>query len=368
MIIKDEIENNNLIYSLLNSLSEMIFIFDKNHKIKYINNAVKQFIAENKDEIVINTAHGEILNCSFFLKDKGCGYGPFCNNCFIRETIEKVLKTGSSLIDREGIITMERNGGKEELYIIINAVPLKLEGEEYVVLTMRDITNLKEYEMAKIRELEKLSIIGASAASIVHDLKNPITGLLGYVYLLESNRENIDKNYILEKINGSLKRVENMIEEILNIASGKENIEMNLKEIVYETFMEDFLKELKINSLLRRDIQFKDKIKIDTDKITQVLWNIIKNADEAMKDENGVISIEIYEQKNKLITKISDNGKGIPKDIKEKLFNAGHTYGKSGGKGFGLFSVKKIVEAHGGEIYFNSEEGKGSEFYIILPI
>lgn len=368
MFIDEEIESNTVIQSILNSLSEMIFIFDDNRKIKYVNSAVKEFVNKNRDKIVIDSAHGEILNCSFFLKDKGCGYGPFCSSCFIRESIEKVLKTEKQLKDREGIITLKRNGEEKKVYIVISAVPLNLNNKKYVVLTMRDITKIKEYEIEKIKELEKLSIIGSSAASIVHDLKNPITGISGYIYLLEKEIKKEENSYIFSKINGSLKRVQNMMEEILNIASGKEHIEITTEETIYENFMEDFFKEVRVNSKIHKSVNFKEKINIDTDKITQVLWNIIKNADEATVGIDGVISVEIYSEDGKVVTKISDNGKGIPNNIKEKIFNAGHSFGKKGGKGFGLFSVKKIVEAHGGEIYFKSEEGKGSEFYIILPI
>jgi signal transduction histidine kinase len=368
MFIEEEIENNIIIQSILNSLSEMIFIFDDSRKIKYVNNAVKEFINKNRDKIVIDATHGDILNCSFFLKDKGCGYGPFCSSCFIRESIEKVLKTEEQLKDREGIITLRRNGEEKKIYIVISAVPLKLNNKKYVVLTMRDITKIKEYEMEKIRELEKLSIIGSSAASIVHDLKNPITGISGYIYILEKESKKEENRHIFSKINGSLKRVHNMIEEILNIASGKEKIDITLEEIVYENFMDDFFKEIRVNSKIQKNVNFKNTLKIDSNKITQVLWNIIKNADEANIGINGVITIEIYQENEKVITKISDNGKGIPEDIRGKIFNAGNSFGKKGGKGFGLFSVKKIIEAHGGEIYFKSEVGKGSEFYIILPI
>lgn len=368
MAIEKEIENNLIIQSILNSLSEMIFIFDDSRKIKYVNSAVKEFVNKNRDKIVIDAAHGEILNCSFFLKNKGCGYGPFCNSCFIRESIEKVLKTGEQLKDREGIITLKRDNEEKKVYIVISAVPLELNSKKYVVLTMRDITKIKEYETEKIKELEKLSIIGSSAASIVHDLKNPITGISGYIYLLEKEIKKEENNHLFSKINISLKRVQNMMEEILNIASGKEKIDITLEEIVYEKFMEEFFKEIRVNSKIEKNVNFKDSLKIDTDKISQVLWNIIKNADEANVGTNGVITVEIYKENEKVITKISDNGKGIPSEIKEKIFKAGHSFGKKGGKGFGLFSVKKIVEAHGGEIYFKSEEGKGSEFYIILPI
>ena len=142
---------------------------------------------------------------------------------------------------------------------------------------------------------------------------------------------------------------------------------MNLKEIVYETFMEDFLKELKINSLLRRDIQFKDKIKIDTDKITQVLWNIIKNAYEALDDDTDEIEIKIYKEDMFIIVEILDNGKGIAEEHKSELFKPGKTFGKYNGTGFGLVNAKRIVEAHGGQIGFESELGVGTKFFVKIP-
>jgi len=66
MLFEEEINKNDFLFNMLNSLSEMIFIFDSDRKIKYINDAVKKFVEKNREEIVVESAHGEILNCSFF--------------------------------------------------------------------------------------------------------------------------------------------------------------------------------------------------------------------------------------------------------------------------------------------------------------
>lgn len=369
MLFEEDINGNDFLFNMLNSLSEMIFIFDSDRKIKYVNDTVKKFVEKNREEIVVESAHGEILNCSFFLKDKGCGYGPFCSNCFIRDSIEKALNGKEPLKDREGIITLNRNGRTEKIYVVINAVPFKSSWQEYVALTMRDITKIKEYEEERIRELEKLSVIGAAASSIVHDLKNPLTGIAGYLYLLENKSVTKENSHIFSKIEGGLRRIRNMLEEILTIASGRENIEIFTEEVNYEEFIDSFLKEINTSSNIEKNVRFKNSIKIDRDKISHVLWNIIKNADEAMQgSERNSIIIDIYLRGNRVITKISDFGSGIPEDIQEKLFKPGRSFGKKTGKGFGLFGVKRIIEAHGGEIYFQSKVGEGTIFFIELPL
>ena len=71
MLFEEEISGNDFLFNMLNSLSGMIFIFDSDRKIKYVNDTVKKFVEKNREEIVVESAHGEILNCSFFLKDKG---------------------------------------------------------------------------------------------------------------------------------------------------------------------------------------------------------------------------------------------------------------------------------------------------------
>lgn len=367
--LEEELKKSPFFFLMINSISEMIFVFDKDKKIKFVNNAVKKFLEKKSGEVLIESFYDQYVNCSVFNNKKSCGYEPFCSSCFILENIDEVLNKKSEIKDKEGIIKVFKDKDIETIYVVISAVLFEIRKEEYVVMTMRDISEIKNYEIERIKELEKLSIIGAAASSIVHDIKNPLTGITGYLYILEKNINNNLHRGLFSKMENSLIRIKNMLEEILNVASGKSEILIEKQEVNYSEFIENFLKDLSINSSINKKILFKDKVFLDKEKFLHVLWNIFKNADEAMINKNEkIINIEVYTKDNKLITSIEDKGDGIPFEIKDKLFKPGKSFGKKDGKGFGLFGVKRIVEAHGGEIYFENSQGKGAIFYIELPL
>ena len=100
----------------------------------------------------------------------------------------------------------------------------------------------------------------------------------------------------------------------------------------------------------------------------RVFWNLFKNADEAMAGKTGArIEISLGQDEKGVTIGIADNGPGIPPEPAKKLLGFGETYGKNGGSGIGLYNCKKIIEAHGGELWFTSVAGKGTSFFIRLP-
>jgi len=109
-------------------------------------------------------------------------------------------------------------------------------------------------------------------------------------------------------------------------------------------------------------------ILIDKAQIIQVFNNLIKNSIQSLYNKSeGEIIIRCKKEQNKVIVSVSDNGSGIKDIDREKIFIP-HFTTKSTGSGIGLSLVKQIIENHGGEIWFNSEEGKGSEFAFKLPL
>ena len=114
------------------------------------------------------------------------------------------------------------------------------------------------------------------------------------------------------------------------------------------------------------------EVLIDTSMMTQVFINLIKNASEAMAlvDREPTLDISVTADKSDIIVKIKDNGPGIPTDVAEKMFSFGFST-KSKDKisrGFGLHNCKKTVEKYGGKIHFETEVGKGTSFFIALPV
>ena len=102
--------------------------------------------------------------------------------------------------------------------------------------------------------------------------------------------------------------------------------------------------------------------------LNQVFMNILVNACHSIKT-NGEITIKTRANKKYLVVSIKDNGCGIPDKNKDKIFNVGFTTkGICTGMGFGLAISKKIVEKHKGSITFKSKEGKGTEFFVKIPV
>jgi signal transduction histidine kinase len=100
--------------------------------------------------------------------------------------------------------------------------------------------------------------------------------------------------------------------------------------------------------------------------IRRVLTNLVYNAIQAMPN-GGTLQITVYQKENQAVITVSDSGKGIPDEIKPKIFSPLFTT-KAKGQGLGLAVVKRLVEALGGQITFESQLGKGTTFTINLPI
>ncbi len=219
----------------------------------------------------------------------------------------------------------------------------------------------------------KMVTLGVLNASMVHEFNGPLTGIKGYAQLVLKKCP-LEAKFILEQVA--------QIEEII------ENVREFSKRSSFKVISESILKPLgRALAILKAQLiahgitikkEIKDPlplVKIDVGSIQQVFLNLLINAKEAIEEKEnkiGVISIEIFDeysdgQKGNLIIKISDNGTGMSKQTKERLFEAFFTT-KEGGLGLGLCIVKDIVNKHNGEISCDSEFGKGTTFVVKLPV
>ena len=106
----------------------------------------------------------------------------------------------------------------------------------------------------------------------------------------------------------------------------------------------------------------------DINHISRVLTNLLKNAKEAIPDSRrGEIKVELYQQASKIVIKVTDNGEGIPDDKVDKVFVPNFTTKRSG-TGLGLAISKSIINSIDGEIFFETELGDGTKFFIELPL
>lgn len=360
---------SNITFSnLINFFPEMIFIFNKSGEIIFKNKSIDAILEKNYDSVYILNNDNIVNHCKLNLgnKIKGSKEVIFYRDCFLNEIVENAFEKKENIHNLEGEMKLFIGEVEDKLDIILNVVYFKENNKEYVLVSIRNITDIKEFERRKIEEYKKLALIGSTVASIIHDLRNPLTGISGYNYILSTKAKSEKEEKMFKRIDRNIKKINNMLEEVMSFANGKEKIEINKNKVKVSDFINYVLEDFHFSNIEIK-LDLKDiEIEIDENKMQHVFWNLIKNANEAIKDI-GYIEIKFIETEDKYIFEIKDSGKGIPEDLKDKLFTPGATFGKKNGNGFGLLSCKTIVNSHNGKIYFESEENKGTKFIIELP-
>lgn len=217
---------------------------------------------------------------------------------------------------------------------------------------------------------EKLSAVGRAASSILHDFKNLLAVVHNYAQFILKSKNEDDINDLVQRILTSSHLMITMSREILLYAKGDIHINRQprpIKETIGTilTLIENDLetKEIKLITEIPDDLIYD----FDQDKICRALYNLVKNASEAVESRTGIITISAYRTSDALIIAVTDNGPGIPESFLQNIFTPFATT-KSEGTGLGLTIVKSIVDAHGGQVQVDSAEGKGTSFKIIFPI
>lgn len=216
---------------------------------------------------------------------------------------------------------------------------------------------------------EKFATIGQLASGINHEIKNQLGVIMAVEAIRKMYPENQKIQMYTQLILDARNRIVSMLDEIRDFAKKKdyEKTQVNLIDLINHTLnICRFDKELDSMKLIFKPVEdLKPIVLINADKIQQVLINLIRNAGHASEPKSR-IEIELEKSNNFWVIKVRDYGKGIPDEIKEKVWEPFFTT-KSTGTGLGLDICKKIIENHNGEIWFDSEVGKGTIFYIKLP-
>ena len=231
----------------------------------------------------------------------------------------------------------------------------------------KDITERKLMEEALLKS-ERLATIGEVATMVGHDLRNPLTGIIGAAYYLKKKLgSEIDEKTreILELIEKDIEYSNKIINDLLDYSR---EIQLELTETNPKKIIEDALVFVEIpeNIRLVNLTTGGPRLKVDPQKMERAFTNIIKNSIEAMP-EGGELIIASRETNGYLEIVIADTGLGIEKKIMDKIWTPLFTT-KAKGLGVGLAICKRIVEAHGGYILVESSLRKGTIFTVKLPI
>lgn len=221
-----------------------------------------------------------------------------------------------------------------------------------------------------IKELEKEKVLRTSLFKLTHEIKNPLAVCKGYLDMLDLNNKDKILKYI-PIIKGEIERTLTLMDDYLDytkvkIQKEEVDIYLLLNDIIES--LELFFKENKIN--LEYSVPDDELyLRVDYNRIKQVIVNILKNATEArdINKEELIIKIRTRVTKNYFKIIIEDNGIGMDKDVLEQVTDLFFTT-KKNGTGLGTSLSKEIVELHGGKIKYLSEVGIGTTVIINLPI
>ncbi len=327
--------------TMINQNADGILIIDHKGIIRFVNNAAELLFGRKKEELL-----GETFGFAD-VKDE-------------TTEIEVIRKKGE-------IVTAE-----------MCTVEIEWEGETVYLASLRNITERKKEE-EKLKEMIKMKSEFTSTVS--HELRTPLTIIKEGIALVldglagDINEEQKELLGIAKKNVDRLARLINDVLDFQKLDSGKMKFNLEANDInqivkdVYET-MASSAKNVGLELLLELDSSL-PRCSFDSDKITQVLTNLVTNA--LKFTEKGTITIKTTKTEDEVQVSVSDTGYGIRKEDTPKLFNRFEQLGnggdrKTGGTGLGLAISKEIIERHGGKICVESNPGKGSKFTFTLPI
>ena len=237
------------------------------------------------------------------------------------------------------------------------------------------IENAKLFE--RMVQSEQLSVIGRMAASIIHDLKQPMSVIRGFAELLgnpdmDPEKRKTFSDMILEDVDLFM----GMTQELLDYSRGTMNLKP--KEVQIGAWLESVLRSLR-EDLARSqvnvvtDLHYQASARLDPDRMRRVLTNIAGNARDVMP-EGGTFTVTTRGGDGFWELELKDTGTGIPQELRTRIFEPFVTSGKDHGTGLGLAIVREIIQGHGGEISVHSRvageeagQSSGTIFLITMP-
>ena len=332
-------EKNNFLSAVLESLPVGLIATDEGGRINTVNNEICSILGKKASELT-----GASLSESLLVIDK-CGEG----DCEVTvRTVDKAVKT----------LTVTQK--------VLRSVSGEEAGRLIVVKDISEITRLRRSDQRE----KRLAAMGVMAASIAHQIKNPLGSIELFASVLrdELKGEEENRKYAVEIVR-AVRILNNTLSNMLLFANTSR---LSVEQISLEELSEEirstcgFIAAEKGVTLSTEGFTSEAPIKVDAELMKQAIINLIMNALDAVSDRPGG-EVSLYSRKTKdfLEILVSDNGAGIPEEDIDKVFDPFFTT-RPKGTGLGLAVVSSIVKSHGGEVDVSSDSN-GTTFTVSLP-
>jgi signal transduction histidine kinase len=249
----------------------------------------------------------------------------------------------------------------------------RIKAEKELEETNRNLEKIVEERTKQLKDSERLAAIGQVAGMVGHDIRNPLQAIVNELYLERDELINLPDNPEKKNLQESINFVEANLFYIDKIVQDLQDYTRPIKLQKQEMNIQDAVGDALLTVIVPSNIQVSisvnenlTKFEADPSITRRILTNLMQNALQAMPN-GGQLTLSAQKKGKKAILTIEDTGVGIPDELKSKMFKPLFTT-KAKGQGFGLPVVKRLVEAQGGKISFESKEGKGTKFIIELPL
>ncbi len=352
---------------VINQLNFGILVLDHHHKIRYLNQSAAD---------LLKVPQGKVL---YHPLEKILGKQN-------TDTIFKSAEESEGAFERPEIMIKEPSG--EKILIGFNTTKFydQESGETGYIVSLKDITYSKELQ-EEMRRMDRLASLGVMASGIAHEIRNPLAGIKAIAQTFEEELSEEDpKNEFVRRIIKQVNRLDELLKTLFSYAKPQKpnrqfyQIDLILQEVLALLKQKLQHHHVKLTQSFASNVP---RIFVDSSQIQQVLFNLILNSIEAIEQEGEIhISVDPVEgefqkfsrkpffrqitENPYALIRISDTGCGISRENLQKIFNPFFTT-KSFGTGLGLSIVFQIVKENNGIVYFESEEGKGTNCYLFLP-
>lgn len=278
------------------------------------------------------------------------------------QILNHFAKTTNQMVIPQMILT-NKQGDSVYFNALIDLI--NIEGKKYNICRLTNESDIKVLK-EMLLEAEKLKLVGELSAGLVHEIRNPLTSLKGFLQLVQAGVAQKEEYY--KVMIDEVEKLEEITSELLCLAKRNSNahtiamMDKLISEVLFLLNTQSSMRNITITHRLDKELS----VLCNPGEIKQVLFNIIKNGAEAM-NMTGRLTINAYRKNNQVVVEVIDEGKGIPADQIAELTKPFFTT-KSYGTGLGLMITTHILEAHQGQLEIASDEGKGTMFRILLPI
>jgi K+-sensing histidine kinase KdpD len=352
------ISKNPIIDSIIDNVSGLLAVLNKHRQVISVNSSLLRMLGIKNAEETLGLRHGQVFKCIHGEEaPNGCGTTKYCSTCGAAIAIVTCLESKKT-DKRVCVMTTEKDGKSTDLYLQVQACPIVIDSERYILLFIQDVTDGQQR--------------AALERSFFHDISNIIQALVNSSYQMNLRADANTKELTsrMKKITTKLAKEVEIQRTLSRIEHGDYNLLVQpvaLNSIIQE--VQDVVTNHPAATGKYLHISDIPDIELNTDSslLVRILTNMTVNAFEATSDGNEV---KIYlKQSGDNITFSVWNKEAIPEDIALRIFQRNYTTKNESGRGLGTYVMKHFGENYlGGKVEFSTSVTNGTVFSFTQPI